>query len=289
MKTFNFMMLMAAAVAALIFGSSQMTLANEMGDEITVVSREAGSGTRGAFTELVGLVGEDGADLTTVEAVIYDGTGQVMTDVQKNLQAVGYISLGSLNDSVKAVAVDGVAPSIENIKSGSYKIARPFIITYAKDEKNPLLDDFVAYILSSNGQALAQKTGFIAVSENPSFKSAQPEGTLIIGGSTSVSPLMEKLVEDYKTNNPEAEISIESVGSTAGIKGSINGTFDIGMSSRSLKDVEKKAVQHQEIAADGIVIIVNPKNPLSNLTSQEILGIYNGTITKFSNLSDMKK
>ena len=280
MKNIKSLILSTALVAIAIISGGESIHANDT--TITVVSREDGSGTRGAFVEVVGVLSDD-TDNTTVDAIIHDGTGKVITAVQNDPNAIGYVSLGSLNDTVKAVAIEGIMPSHENVKNGTYKVARPFIITM-KQNGSPLQEDFINYIISNNGQRLANENGFISLYENGPFKSTLPSGDLIIGGSTSVYPLMEKLAEDYKTNNPKATINIEAIGSSAGIKGSIDGTFDIGMASRELKESEKSAISYREIASDGIVIILNKANKIETLTMPEVAQIYQGELTRFSDL-----
>ena len=249
-------------------------------EKVSVITREDGSGTRGAFVELVGIL-ENGVDNTSVDAIVHDGTGKVMTAVQNDENAIGYISLGSLNDTVKAVAIGGVAPTIDNIKSGEYKIARPFNITTG-EKKSALTEDFLAFIQSADVQKIVNKNGFISIYKDKNFTSNLEEGTIVIGGSTSVYPLMEKIAEAYKLINPNALINIEAIGSSAGIKGSVDGKFDIGMASRELKEKEKKLVKYMPIAMDGIAIIVNKQNPLASITKEQIKGIYEDTITSFA-------
>ena len=243
--------------------------------EIIVISREEGSGTRGAFIELVGIETDDG-DQTTVEAIISNGTAVVITTVAGSTYSIGYISLGSLNDSVKALKVDGVEATAENIKAGNYAIARPFNIAY-KGELSDLQQDFINFIMSDEGQAIVDDEGYISVSTGD-FTSTMPEGQIAVGGSTSVSPLMEKLVEAYNVHNPNAVIDVHSSGSSAGMTGAIDGSYDIGMASRELKDSEKAELTSMVIAQDGIAVVVNPDNPLSDITPEEIRQIFVGEI-----------
>lgn len=257
--------------------------ANKETDTISVITREEGSGTRGAFIEITGIFDGD-IDNTNLDAIVHDGTGKVMTAVQNYKNALGYISLGSLNDTVKGVPINGVAPTTENIKNGTYKISRPFNIVINQD-KSPLTEDFINYILSKQGQDIVNESGFVSIHENSDFKSSLIEGTIIIGGSTSVYPLMEKLAEGYKALNLIATINIEAIGSSAGIKGAIDGRFDIGMASRELKDEEKSAIEYISIASDGIVIIANTENPLDNLTLEQVKEIYEGELTSFSDIN----
>jgi len=274
---------MNKALLAGIFMATSIVLSGCSGNTdtstISVISREDGSGTRGAFVEIIGL-SKDGIDQTTQDAIIHDGTGKVMTAVQNDPNALGYISLGSLNLTVRAVSIDGVAPSVENVEDNSYTVARPFNITI-NAKKKPVTSDFIEYILSPEGQEIANANGYIAIHKNAPFTSTKESGSIVIGGSTSVYPLMEKLAEAYKTINPNATINIEAIGSSAGIKGSIAGTFDIGMASRTLKDAEKAKIDHLAIALDGIAIIVNKENPIKNLTKQQVRDIYTEKITNF--------
>lgn len=247
--------------------------------EITVVSREAGSGTRGAFIELMKVEekGQDGKkiDHTTTGAIIANKTDVVMTNVAGDPYAIGYISLGSLNNSVKAVSIDSVAAKAENVKNGTYKASRPFNIA-TKGNPFPLAQDFIDYIMSAEGQKIIAG-GYIAVNERAApFTGAKPEGKLAIAGSSSVSPIMEKLVEAYLLVNSKANIEIQTSDSTAGMTGAIAGTCDIGMASRTLTDSELKTLTPLTIAMDGIAVIVNNENPITALTSNQVKGIYIG-------------
>ncbi len=253
-------------------------------DLISVITREDGSGTRGAFVELVGL-DEGGSDNTSLDAIVHDGTGKVMTAVQNDINAVGYISLGSLNSTVKAVSIDGVEPSVANIQAGSYKIARPFNIAYP-DNLSALALDFIDFITSVEGQQIATEEGFIPVYDNDSYSGAMDGGILSIGGSTSVYPLMEKLAESYKQRNPNVTINIEGIGSSAGVKGAIEGTFEIGMASRSLKDSELEQINGMVIAQDGIAVIVNNENTLTDLSVELVRDIYLGNVMSFSDINN---
>ncbi len=271
---------MKLACIAMVFGI--FSCGNNK-DVISVITREDGSGTRGAFVEIVGL-DANGSDNTSLDAIVHDGTGKVMTAVQNDESAIGYISLGSLNDLVKGISVEGVVPTVENIQNESYKIARPFNVAYSKDLK-PLGQDFLKFVMSDDGQKIAEASGFVPTYRNELYKTRNESGTLTIGGSTSVFPLMEKMAEKYQQANPMVKINIEAIGSSAGIKGAISGLFDIGMASRELKDSEKAQIEHSVIARDGIAIIVNKNNPLANLTIEEIREVYLGNTTKFSELN----
>ncbi len=251
-------------------------------DTISVITREEGSGTRGAFVEIIGL-DEGGSDNTSLDAIVHDGTGKVITAVQNDKNAIGYISLGSLNNTVKGVSIDGVAPSVANIQSGEYKVARPFNIAYG-DNLSALALDFIDFITSAEGQEIASEEGFIPLYENGPYAGGMDAGTLAIGGSTSVYPLMEKIAEAYKQRNPNVTINIEGIGSSAGVKGAIDGTFEIGMASRGLKDSELAEINGMEIAQDGIAVVVNNENTLSNLSLDAVKEIYLGNVTNFSDV-----
>ena len=254
---------------------------------IYVISREDGSGTRSAFTELLGIVDENENDATVGSAEKVTSTSTVITTVAGNKLAIGYISLGSLSDSVKAVSVDGVAPSVENVKNGTYKIARPFNICYKEDTLSELASDFVKFILSKEGQNVINENGYIMVSENAeSYTASGLTGKITLAGSTSVSPVMDKLADAYKTLNANVEIEIQQSGSGAGIESATEGACDIGMSSRELKDTELATLKSVKIADDGIAVIVNKENTVSNLTSEQIKNIYLGNLTDWSEISE---
>ena len=255
---------------------------------ITVVSREDGSGTRGAFIELTGVEEKnaDGqkVDNTTEAAAIQSSTNGVMTAVANDETAIGYISLGSLNDSVKAVKVGGIEASAETVKDGSYTLARPFNIVTNGEATDPVAVDFIAYCLSKDGQALATEEGYVG-SEGEDYTSAQPEGKITVGGSSSVSPLMEKLIEAYKTVNPNAELELLTSDSTTGVSGALDGSYTIGMASRELKDSETEGgAVSTVLAQDGIAVVVNPVNSVEDLTVDQIKGIYTGELTVWSDL-----
>ena len=256
--------------------------------DITVISREDGSGTRGAFIELTGVEEKnaDGqkVDNTTEAAAIQSSTNGVMTAVANDETAIGYISLGSLNDSVKAVKVGGIEASAETVKDGSYTLARPFNIVTNGEATDPVAVDFIAYCLSKDGQALATEEGYVG-SEGEDYTSAQPEGKITVGGSSSVSPLMEKLIEAYKTVNPNAELELLTSDSTTGVSGALDGSYTIGMASRELKDSETEGGAGSTVLAqDGIAVVVNPANSVEDLTVDQIKGIYTGELTVWSDL-----
>jgi phosphate transport system substrate-binding protein len=258
------------------------------GNEIAVVSREEGSGTRGAFIELFGIEEKDSngnkVDKTTDEATVVNSTSVVMTTVAGNKNSIGYISLGSLNDTVKAVKVDGVEPTVENIKNNTYKVFRPFNIA-TRDDISELAQDFISFILSSDGQKVVEENSYIAASEKGPYSSTKPSGKIVIAGSSSVTPLMEKLKEAYLKVNTNAEIEIQASDSTTGMKLAMEGTCDIGMASRELKESELKKLKPTVIAMDGLVVIVNKENPVSNLTSDQIKGIFKGEITSWNEVA----
>ncbi|MEA4823033.1 MAG: substrate-binding domain-containing protein [Clostridiaceae bacterium] len=255
---------------------------------ITVVSRESGSGTRGAFIELFGVEEKDAdgnkVDRTVSTADIGDSTGVVMTSVAANVNAIGYISLGAVNDTVRALSIDGAAPTVDNVKNGSYKIARPFNIA-TKGELSALAADFIAYILSSDGQAIVAANSYIPMDTTGAYGGEKPSGKLVIAGSSSVTPLMEKLREAYLKINTNAEIEIQQSDSTSGMKSVLSGVCEIGMASRELKDSElSEGLTPTVIATDGIAVIVNPSNSVVNLTSAQVKSIYTGETTDWAAL-----
>ena len=256
--------------------------------DITVISREDGSGTRGAFIELTGVEEKnaDGqkVDNTTEAAAIQSSTNGVMTAVANDETAIGYISLGSLNDTVKAVTVGGVEASADTVKDGSYVLSRPFNIVTNGEATDPVAVDFIAYCLSADGQAIATDNGYIG-NDGETFTSAQPEGKITVGGSSSVSPLMEKLIEAYKTVNPNAELELLTTDSTTGVSGALDGTYTIGMASRELKDSEVEGgAQATVLALDGIAVVVNPDNSTDDLSVDQIKGIYTGELTVWADV-----
>lgn len=256
--------------------------------DITVVSREDGSGTRGAFIELVGLEEEkDGEkkDTTTDEAVVQNSTNGVMQTVSQDPSAIGYVSLGSVNDNVKKVKVEGAEATEENIESGDYTLQRPFNLAFKEDKLDDLAKDFLAFVLSKDAQEIVEKEGYIKV-EAKEYKGKKIKGDLTIAGSTSVTPLMEKLVEKYKDVNPDANIEIQSTGSSSGIESTISDVSQIAMASRELKDDEKDKLQVEVLAKDGIAVIVNKDDSkLNDLTKDQLKEIFSGKIKNTSDLS----
>lgn len=250
---------------------------------IAVYSREDGSGTRGAFIELFGIEEKDASgekvDNTTEEAIITNSTDVMLTSVAGDTYAIGYVSLGSLNDTVKAVKIDGAEATVENIKSGSYTIARPFNIA-TTGEVSEAAQDFINYIMSAEGQAVITENGYIGDDAAAAFESNGAEGKVVVGGSSSVSPVMEKLIEAYKAVNANVEIELQTSDSTTGMTGAADGTLDIGMASRDLKDSETEAgLTATKIAMDGIAVIVNQDNPAEDLSVDTVKSIFTGETT----------
>lgn len=250
--------------------------------EIAVYSREDGSGTRGAFIELMGIEEKDESgekiDNTTVEAMITNSTDVMLTSISGDTYGIGYVSLGSLNESVKAVNVDGAQATVENIKSGTYTVARPFNIATTGEISDAAID-FINYIMSTEGQTIVTQKGYIGADDTTAFSSNGAEGKIVVGGSSSVSPVMEKLIEEYKILNANVEIELQTNDSTTGMTGVADGTLDIGMASRELKDSELEAgLNATQIALDGIAVIVNQENTIENLSSETIKGIFTGEI-----------
>lgn len=257
------------------------TASSLAGNEITVVSREDGSGTRGAFIELTG-VKQDDQDLTTVEAIITNSTEVMMTTVAGDENAIGYASMGSMNDTVKAVNVGGVEPTADNVKNGSYALSRPFNIA-TKDTVSDVAQDFINFIMSADGQAVIEDKGYIAIDDKAAaFESNGATGKIVVAGSSSVTPVMEKLQEAYLAINSGAEIELQESDSTTGMTQAIDGTCDIGMASRELKDSELEAgLTPTAIAMDGICVIVNNANDITDLTTDDIAAIFKGERTEW--------
>lgn len=255
---------------------------------ISVLSREDGSGTRGAFIELFGIEKKDSngkkIDYTTDEAAITNSTAVMITSVAGDRYAIGYVSLGSLNDSVKAVKIDGADATVANINNGSYKISRPFNIAI-KDNPSDVAQDFINFIVSEEGQKVIAANKYIQIQNIKSYTSTKAAGKVVVAGSSSVSPVMEKLIEAYKSVNQNAKIELQTSDSTTGVTNAINGTCDIGMASRGLKDSEKsKGVNEVTIAIDGIAVIVNKDNTTNNLTKNQVEQIFTGNVTKWSDV-----
>ena len=251
-------------------------------NDITIVSREDGSGTRGAFIELFGIEEKkDGekVDMTTDDAQITNSTSVMLTTVAGDDYAIGYVSLGSLNDTVKALKIDGEEATEQNIKDGKYKICRPFNIATKKGADNEVVKDFIAYIMSKEGQQVISDNGYIGDDSAEAYTGSKPSGKAVVGGSSSVSPVMEKLIEAYKKVNTGAEIELQTTDSTTGMTSAIDGSYDIGMASRELQDEEKDKLDSQVIATDGIAVIVNKNNATDELSSDQVKTIYTGDAT----------
>ena len=259
-------------------------------DEITVVSREEGSGTRGAFVELFGIEEKNASgekvDHTTEDAVTIQSTSVMMTTVSGEENAIGYISLGSLNDTVKAVKIEGAEATAQNVKEGTYPVSRPFNIV-TKEEVSNLAQDFINFIMSKEGQAVVTEEGYISNDTAADFAGENPSGKIVVAGSSSVTPVMEKLKEAYLKKNPQAEIEVQQSDSSTGVSAATDGTCDISMASRELKDSEiSKGVQATVIATDGIAVIVNNNSGIENLTKEQVKDIYTGTTTSWSDIAE---
>ena len=268
--------------------SSEETTGGDMTGEITVLSREDGSGTRGAFIELFGIEQKNDAgekeDMTTDDAQITNSTSVMMTTVADDEYAIGYISLGSLDDSVKAVKIDGAEATVDDINDGTYKIFRPFNIA-TKGDVSDAAQDFINYIMSKDGQAVVEENKYIAVGEPEDYTSNGAEGKVVVAGSSSVSPVMQKLKEAYEKVNDKVEIEIQTSDSTTGMQNTIDGICDIGMASRELKDSETEAgLTATVIANDGIAVVVNNDNPIDELTSDQVKSVFTGETTTWADL-----
>lgn len=276
---------LAAVMALGLAGCGNSGGSSDSGDNgITVISREEGSGTRDAFTELTGVL-QDDVDKTVDTAEISNSTSVVLQSVTDNPKAIGYVSLGSLDDSVKALKVDGTEPSVDTVKSGDYKLQRPFnIVTKGKVKELP--QDFIDYIMSADGQKIIEKEGYISEAKGAkAYKASGLKGTITLAGSTSVAPVMEVLADNYKKLNDSVEIEIQQTGSGAGIQSTIEGVCDIGMASRALEDEEsKEGLESKQIALDGIAVIVNTDNSVDELTTDQIMKIFTGEITDWSDI-----
>lgn len=257
--------------------------------DVTIVSREDGSGTRGAFIELFGIEEkqDDGTkvDMTTTDAQITNNTSVMLTTVADNEYAIGYVSLGSLNDSVKALKIDGAEATAENIENGSYKVSRPFNIAVKKDLNNKVAKDFMSFIMSTEGQKVVADEKYIAVADVKDYAGTKPSGRCVVGGSSSVSPLMEKLIEAYKAVNPNASIELQTSDSTTGMTSTIEGSYDIGMASRELKEEEAAELEPTVIATDGIAVVVNNANPLDELSADQVKDIYVGNVSTWDEIT----
>lgn len=256
---------------------------------VVLISREEGSGTRGAFVELFGIEMKNAegkkVDFTSEEADITNSTEVMLTSVAGNKYAIGYVSLGSLNKTVKALKIEGVSPSVSSIKNGTYKISRPFNIVTKQTGLSENASDFIRFILSSDGQAIVEANGYISATQNPAYIATGKKGKITVAGSSSVTPVMEKLAEAYEKLNPEIKIEIQMSDSTTGVNSALNGVCEIGMASRELKDSEKaKGALQTKIAIDGIAVIINKENPTESASIQSVKDLYIGTISKWGDV-----
>ena len=266
------------------------TDASDFSGNISVLSREDGSGTRGAFIELFGIEEKNDAgeneDMTTVDATITNNTEVMMSTVAGNEYAIGYCSLGSLYDTVKSLKFDGAEATTDNVSNGTYKVSRPFNVAVKKDLDNEAAKDFMSFIMSTEGQKVVEEAGYIPVSDVQAYAGTKPEGSVVVGGSSSVAPVMEKLVEAYKKVNPNANVELQSSDSTTGMTSAIEGSYDIGMASRELKDEEKEKLEGTVIATDGIAVIVNKANPTEEMTSEQVKSIYLGDVLTWDEIAE---
>lgn len=290
-KFISFALIAAMAVTTLVGCGNKGAEADGGSSDaaITVMSREDGSGTRGAFIELFGIEEEENGekvDKTTDEASITNSTSVMMSSVANDANAIGYISLGSLNDTVKAVKIDGAEASVDNVKNGSYKVVRPFNIVLGK-KVSDAANDFVSYIMSADGQKIIEDNGYIPVDEKAAaYQASNAKGKVVVGGSSSVSPVMEKLVEAYGKANTNVQVDVQTTDSTTGVSSTVEGSYDIGMASRDLKDDEtSQGVEGKTIAKDGIAVIVNNDNSVDELSTDQVKSIFTGETTSWSDIS----
>ena len=278
-------------LAAAVIGTTAFaTVASPASGTINVISREDGSGTRGAFIELFGIQEEkDGekVDMTTVDASITNSTSVMMTTVAGDENAIGYISLGSLNDTVKAVKIDGAEATAENVASDTYKVSRPFNIVTG-EKASEAAQDFVNYIMSEEGQQIVEDNGYIkADAEAKPYEAADVEGKVVVAGSSSISPVMEKLKEAYEAVNKNVTVEVQQSDSTTGVTSAAEGICDIGMASRELKDEETEMnLTATVIAKDGIAVVVNNENEVEDLTSDQVKAIFTGETTEWEDLAE---
>ena len=256
---------------------------------VVLIIREEGSGTRGAFVELFGIEMKNAegkkVDFTSEEADITNSTEVMLTSIAGNKYAIGYVSLGSLNKTVKALKIEGVSPSVSSIKNGTYKISRPFNIVTKQTGLSENASDFIRFILSSDGQAIVEANGYISATQNPAYIATGKKGKITVAGSSSVTPVMEKLAEAYEKLNPEIKIEVQMSDSTTGVNSALNGVCEIGMASRELKDSEKaKGALQTKIAIDGIAVIINKENPTESASIQSVKDLYIGTISKWGDV-----
>lgn len=284
MKMMNKMMILVLALALTAVSALAEFDADKM---INVISREEGSGTRGAFVELTGVEQKiDGkkVDMTTEDAQITNNTAVMLTTVAGDTYAIGYVSLGSMNESVKALKIQGVEATAENVASGEYEIARPFNIAYREEAISELGKEFIDFVMSVEGQNIVAENGYVANEDCSPFKGVKAEGKLVVAGSSSVSPVMEKLVEAYLAMNTAAQIEIQTSDSTTGMTSAMEGSCDIGMASRELKEAEAAELTSIAIAMDGIAVIVNNENPMDEMTVEQIGAVYTGSVISWNEL-----
>ena len=253
-------------------------------DQITVVSREEGSGTRSAFTELFGVLDEQGRDMTTSSAEVTNNTSVMINSVIGNRMAIGYVSMGAMNDNVRALRINGVEPSPEMVTAGSYPVSRPFLIA-TREDISEVAQDFINFMLSANGQRIVASRGYIGIPNTGEFTSSGASGRVVVAGSSSVAPLMERFREAYMAINSNATVEIQQNATSAGIRALVERVCDIAMASRDLRPSEVEAgLFPKTVALDGIAVIVHPENPLRNLTLEQVRGIYKGDITKWGEI-----
>ena len=265
-------------------GSSNDGIVEDPTGEITVISREDGSGTRGAFVELLGIEqkNEDGVkfDNTTLMAEVTNSTAVMLQSIMGNDNAIGYISLGSLSDNVKAISIDGVRPTIETVKGGSYPVARPFNIVYDESSLDEVGRDFLAFVMSEQGQAIVEEKGYVSQGNTGEYQASKLSGEITISGSSSVTPVMERIAEEYKEIHQNVSIEVQQSDSTTGVSSVVEGVSDIGLVSRAIKDSElEQGLTPMTIAMDGIVVVIHNENALESLTSDQVRDIYMGTLT----------
>ncbi len=282
------LMVVAACLALVGCGNNDSKGSSSSDASINVTSREDGSGTRGAFIELFGIEEKDSSgtkvDKTTTSAAITNSTAVMMTTVANDKDAIGYISLGSVNDTVKALKIDGAEATADAVKNGSYKVSRPFNVV-TKGSLSDVAQDFLTFIMSSDGQKVVTDNGYIEVEHGGAYTSKGLSGKVTVAGSSSVTPVMEKLAEAYKALNPNVTIEVNQSDSTTGVTSAIEGACDLGMASRELKDSEtSQGVTSKVIATDGIAVIVNNNNSVDNLTSDQVKKIFTGEVTKWSEI-----
>ncbi len=275
---------MALGLAGCGGGNDEEGADGAQGLDITVISREEGSGTRDAFTEITGVMKDD-VDMTVDTAEISNSTSVVIQSVAGNEAGIGYISMGSMSEEVKAVKINGVEATTDNVKSGDYELQRPFNIV-TKGEVKELPQDFIDFIMSADGQAIVEEEGYISIGgEAEPYETKGLKGTITLAGSTSVAPVMEVLADKYKKINNDVTIEIQQTGSGAGIQSAIEGVCDIGMASRELEEEEAaEGLRSSEIALDGIAVIINSNNAVEELSMEEIMQIFTGEITNWAAL-----